>query len=87
MRTTSMPGVAENTLMLDSLWTRLLGALEPRMQAAALESWIRPCRLVAMDSDHLRVAAPNDYSRGWVTQHHLATLESAARDVLGGNPA
>src|SRR5437867_1885225 len=72
--------------MLDSVWSRLLVALEPRMQVTALESWVRPCRLVALDADHFRVAAPNDFVRDWLTRHHLDALRAAARDVVGGDP-
>ena len=82
----SIPAAVHDTPMLDSLWSRLLSALEPRMQAAAFESWARPCRLVGMDSDHLRIAAPNDFARNWLAQNHLEALQAAARDVLGGNP-
>ncbi len=72
--------------MLDSAWSRLLVALEPRIQVTALESWVRPCRLVALDADHLRVAAPNDFVRDWLARHHLDALRAAARDVVGGDP-
>ncbi len=72
--------------MLDSLWERLLTALEGHGTGTALESWLRTCRLVAMDSDHLRVAVPNKYTRDWLLQNHGESLETAARKVLGGNP-
>jgi chromosomal replication initiator protein len=72
--------------MLDSLWDRLLAALDGKVPASALESWLRSCRLAGVDGDHLRVAAPNKYTREWLTQHHIAALETAARETLGGNP-
>ena len=72
--------------MLDSLWSRLLTALEPKIQATAFESWVRPCRLAALDSDQLRVAAPSEFARDWLARHHLDALQAAARDVLGGDP-
>ncbi len=71
--------------MLDALWTRLLTALEGQVPAPALESWLRPCRLVAADGDRLRVLAPNRYTRDWIDQHHVPTLEAAARSLLGAN--
>ncbi len=72
--------------MLDSLWQRLLATLEGKLPDTALDSWLRPCRLAAIDGDILRVAAPNKFTRDWLTQHHVALLEAAARDVLGGAP-
>ena len=72
--------------MLDSLWDRMLTELERRLPASALDSWLRPCRLAALDGDDLRIAAPNKYTRDWLMQNHLAALETAAREIFGGNP-
>src|SRR5215831_18128130 len=72
--------------MLDNLWDRLLTALDGKVPASTLEPWFRSCRLVGVDGDHLRVAAPNKYTRDWLTQQHIGALELAAREVIGGNP-
>jgi chromosomal replication initiator protein len=39
-----------------------------------------------MDGDHLRIAAPNKFTRDWLAQHHTEALETAAREMIGGNP-
>jgi chromosomal replication initiator protein len=72
-------------LVLNVLWARLLAALEDQVPETALESWLRPCRLITLDGDHLRVGAPNPFIRDRVGQH-VDTLQAAARTVLGGNP-
>ena len=72
--------------MLDSLWSRILVALGTRVPPAALDSWLRPCRLTAVEGDHIKITAPNPYTRDWLHQHHTESLQAAARDVLGGNP-
>ncbi len=72
--------------MLESLWIRLLSALEQRLPAAALETWVRPSRLVAIEGDHVQIGAPNTFSRDWLAQHHLGALTAAAQECLGGNP-
>ena len=72
--------------MLDSLWTRVLVTLEGKIPETAIESWLRPCRVTAMEGDLIRVAAPNKYSRDWLVQHYTQSIQIAARDVLGGNP-
>jgi len=72
--------------MLDSLWTRLLVTMEGKIPETAIDSWLRPCRVTAMEGDLVRVAAPNKYSRDWLVQHYTEALQSAARTVLGGNP-
>ena len=72
--------------MLESLWSRMLIALATKVPPAALDSWLRPCRLAAVEGDHIKIAAPNTYTRDWLHQHHTESLQAAAREVLGGNP-
>src|SRR5213594_713963 len=72
--------------MLDSLWARLLESVSHKVPPAALDSWLRPCRLLAVEGDHLRIGAPNPFSRDWLAQHHLDALQHAAQEVVGGHP-
>jgi chromosomal replication initiator protein len=51
-----------------------------------MDSWVRPCRLLAHEGDHLRIGAPNRFSRDWLTQHHIDALQHAAAEVIGGHP-
>jgi len=53
---------------------------------AVFDSWVRPCRLLAVEGDHLRIGAPNPFSRDWLAQHHLDALQHAAQEVVGGHP-
>jgi chromosomal replication initiator protein len=72
--------------MLESLWNRLLLAVDAVTPDKSLESWLRTCQLVALDGDHLRIRAPTKHARDWLLQHHADSLDLAARRVLGGNP-
>ena len=72
--------------MLDSLWTRLLDCAAHKLAPAVVDSWVRPCRLLAVEGDHLRIGAPNRFSRDWLTQHHLDALRQAAAEAVGGSP-
>jgi chromosomal replication initiator protein len=72
--------------VLDDLWARLIESLARSLPAPVLDNWIRPCRLVAVEGDHLRVGAPNKFSRDWLAQNYLDALHQATREVLGGHP-
>jgi chromosomal replication initiator protein len=72
--------------MSERLWERLLSALEPKIPPAAFDTWVRPSYLVAVEGDHIKIGAPNKFSRDWLAEHYLDTLQAAARECLGGNP-
>jgi len=72
--------------VLDSLWGRLLDTIAHKLPAAVIDQWVRPCRLLAVEGDHLKVGAPNAFSRDWLIQHHFQALQQAAQSVLGGQP-
>jgi len=72
--------------LLDSLWMRLVEALSQKLPPAILDNWVRPCRLLAIEGDHLKIGAPNKFSRDWLMQHHLEALQQGACEVVGGQP-
>src|SRR5882672_1774874 len=72
--------------VLGDLWGRLLEALSGQLPPAVFDSWLRPCRLLAVEGDHLRIGAPNPFARNWLMQHHLHALQGAAEKCLGGHP-
>ncbi len=56
------------------------------MPSGVMDSWVRPCRLLGVEGDHLKIGAPNRFSRDWLAQHHLDALQNAAQECLGGSP-
>jgi chromosomal replication initiator protein len=64
----------------------LLDAASRRLPPIVVDSWLRPCSILAVEGDQIRIAVPNAFSREWIMQHHMRTLTAAAQDVLGGNP-
>ncbi|MBM3221081.1 MAG: chromosomal replication initiator protein DnaA [Candidatus Rokubacteria bacterium] len=72
--------------MLSGLWTRLLDVSARKLPGAVLDSWLRPCRPLSLEGDHLTIAAPNRFTRDWLIQHHLGVIQAAAADCLGGHP-
>ena len=64
----------------------MLEAAGRRLPSAVVDSWVRPCRLIAIEGDHLRIAAPNPFSRNWLLEHHLDVLKASAKDCIGGDP-
>jgi chromosomal replication initiator protein len=72
--------------VLSGLWTQLLDASARKLPGAVLDSWLRPCRPLSLEGDHLTIAAPNRFTRDWIIQHHLDVLQMAAADCIGGHP-
>jgi chromosomal replication initiator protein len=72
--------------VIDALWSQFLESAARRLPRAVFDSWIRPCRALALEGDHLRIGAPNKFSRDWLVQHHLDVLQAAAQECLGGDP-
>jgi chromosomal replication initiator protein len=72
--------------VLEDLWARLIESLARTLPTPVLDNWVRPCRLVAVEGDHLRIGAPNKFSRDWLAQNYLDALHQAVREVVGGHP-
>jgi chromosomal replication initiator protein len=72
--------------VLTSLWTRLLDSSARKLPGAVLDSWLRPCRPLSLEGDHLTIAAPNRFTRDWLVQHHFDAIQAAAAECIGGHP-
>jgi chromosomal replication initiator protein len=69
--------------MHDRLWERFLAALEGKLPPQALDTWIRPGRLLAHRDDHLEIGVPSKFIRNYVVEHYLSDLQAAAEACLG----
>jgi chromosomal replication initiator protein len=69
--------------MHDVLWERLLTALEVRLPPQALDTWIRPGRLLAHRDTHLEIGVPSKFLRSYIVDHYLPDLQAAGEACLG----
>ena len=58
------------------VWSAVLSVLRLRMTSANFESWLRPCRAVALDGDSLVIAAPTQVF-DWVATRLRPSIEAA----------
>ena len=73
--------------MLDSLWQRMLVTLEPRIAPTVIDLWIRPCKVVGLEGDHLRIAAPSSFARDRQPPRGRPTLLATAANCRINWPA
>jgi chromosomal replication initiator protein len=71
--------------MHERLWERFLTALEAKLPPQALDTWVRPGRLLAHRDNHLEIGVPSKFIRNYVVEHYLADLQAAAESCLGSH--
>jgi chromosomal replication initiator protein len=69
--------------MPERLWERLLAALEDKLPPQALDTWIRPGRLLGHRDYHLEIGVPTKFVRTYVLEHYREDLLAAAQACLG----
>lgn len=69
----------------DAQWRPFFQAVERRLGEQAFETWFRPLRLQRnVDDRVLRIAAPNDVVRDWITSKYADTLEQSLNESQMG---
>lgn len=68
----------------EPLWERLLGVLEARLGREGVRTWLRPARPLGFESGELTLAAPTATARDWIHRKYAPALESALREITGG---
>ncbi|HEV8306614.1 MAG TPA: chromosomal replication initiator protein DnaA [Methylomirabilota bacterium] len=69
--------------MHDALWERFLAALEGRLPPQALDTWVRPGRLLTHRDNRFDIGVPSKFIRNYVVEHYLPELQAAATACLG----
>ena len=70
--------------MSQPIWDQCLSQLENTLSAQQFSTWIRPLQVVIRDND-IRLLAPNQFVRDWVSEHFLSEVNSILND-LSNNP-
>jgi chromosomal replication initiator protein len=69
----------------DAQWRPFFQAVERRLGEQAFETWFLPLRLQRnVDDRVLRIAAPNDVVRDWITSKYADTLEQSLNESQMG---
>ena len=70
--------------MSQPIWDQCLSQLENTLSAQQFSTWIRPLQVVIRDKN-IRLLAPNQFVRDWVSEHFLSDINSIL-DSLTKNP-
>ena len=69
--------------MRDDVHERLLAALEDKLPAEVLDTWIRPLRVLDARDGRLELSVPNKFFRQQIEQRYVEPLQAAAEAVAG----
>ena len=69
--------------MHDDIHDQLLGALDGKLPAEVLDTWIRPLRVLDVRDNRVELSVPNKFFRQHLEQHYLEPLRVAAVQVAG----
>lgn len=71
--------------MSQPIWDQCLSQLENNLSAQQFSTWIRPLQVVFRDND-IRLLAPNQFVRDWVSEHFLPEVKSILQSLSDKPP-
>jgi chromosomal replication initiator protein len=71
---------------VERIWAEAMEALTPLVNAQAMETWIRPLKLVSFDGQEATIECPNRFALDWVVAHHREKIAYALKQVVGFEP-
>ncbi|MCP4550091.1 MAG: chromosomal replication initiator protein DnaA [bacterium] len=69
-----------------SLWDRILEVIQGQVNSQSFQTWFRPTRLLRFEDNILYVEGPNQFFTDWLSEHHMNTILTAAKEVTGSTP-
>ena len=71
--------------MAHPIWEQCLSQLENHLSAQQFSTWIRPLQVVSNDND-IRLLAPNQFVRDWVSEHFLSNIKMILEGLTSNPP-
>jgi len=65
------------------IWSAVLGELELQMSPANFTTWVKPCRLLAMDDNVWKIGAPNGFSKSRIETKYQPLIEKIISSHIG----
>ncbi|NQS76450.1 MAG: chromosomal replication initiator protein DnaA [Peptococcaceae bacterium] len=63
------------------LWEKALKVLEKKINKNAFDTWLRPLKPLGCHNNTIVIEAPNDFSRGWLSERYAPILKKVLRDI------
>ncbi|NLJ76315.1 MAG: chromosomal replication initiator protein DnaA [Peptococcaceae bacterium] len=63
------------------LWEKALKVLEKKINKNAFDTWLRPLKPLGCHNNTIVIEAPNDFSRGWLSERYAPILKKVLQDI------
>ncbi|MBP7330743.1 MAG: chromosomal replication initiator protein DnaA [Firmicutes bacterium] len=63
------------------LWEKALKVLEKKINKNAFDTWLRPLKPLGCHDNTIIIEAPNDFSRGWLSERYAPILKNVLQDI------
>lgn len=63
------------------LWEKALNILEKKINKNAFDTWLRPLKPLGCLDNTIIIKAPNDFSRGWLSERYAPILKNVLQDI------
>ena len=61
---------------IEEFWARCLLRAEAKIPRQSFETWLRPTRLLHLDSEIALIEVPSSFFAEWLEQHYLSLIKS-----------
>jgi chromosomal replication initiator protein len=68
---------------LEILWDKTTKIIQEKISQQNFETWVRPLRIVQMEGNQVRLAAPNRFFRDWLVENYLSIIKEALLKASG----
>ncbi len=68
---------------MDILWEKAIKIIQERVSQQNFDTWIRPIRIAALETDHVRMTVPNRFFRDWLVENYLDLIRESVKSAAG----
>ena len=70
---------------IKDIWSQILDKLSSLVKKTSIKTWIRPCKVIAINSEEIVIAVKNEFTRKFIMQSFSESIYQASKEVLAAS--
>ena len=70
---------------IKDIWSQILDKLSSLVKKTSIKTWIKPCKVIAINSEEIVIAVKNEFTRKFIMQSFSESIYQASKEVLAAS--
>lgn len=68
---------------INEIWEVVLNHLSQKLSKAKVETWLKPTKIVSLNSEEVTILVPNKFFQNWISENYESLIKEELKNIIG----